>query len=291
MRTELDCLPCFLRQALFAARLAAPADDAAHSRVLASVSALLPRLDRALSPPENAVAVYRTIATASGCPDPFATTKRRENEAALAMRASIAEHIRTSRDPLLAAVQFALAGNIIDYGSQQEFDLDAVLEGCGQKLPFVNDFSGLTRDLARAETVLILCDNAGEVVFDGLLAETMGRTSWFAVKDHPVINDATIDDARFCGLDRLGTVLGNGTGCPGTPLDACGTDFLKVFHEADLVISKGQGNFETLTHPPRPVYFLLTVKCPLVGKRVAAMRGLGNPVPLGETVLMRGGAA
>ncbi len=107
-----------------------------------------------------------------------------------------------------------------------------------------------------------------------------------AVKEKAIINDALYEDALECGLDKLCRIISNGTQCPGTPLSMCSREFQNLFQNADLIISKGQGNFETLSEVKAPVYFLLTVKCPVVGDHINQLSG--RKVQTGNMVLLKG---
>lgn len=270
MQTTLECLPCFLKQSLHAARLST-SSTGLQEEILRQVSRLLAELDFSMSPPENAVGVYGLIAGLSGCPDPYAGLKSMSNRFALKMRAGIERKIRGSRDPLLAALKFAIAGNIIDYGSLHACDMEQTIENGLAPALAIDHYEEFRADLDRAETILFLGDNSGELVFDGLLIKEMGKEATFSVKEKAIINDALMADARECGLEGFTTVISNGTGCPGTPLAGCSRRFRDVFAKADLIISKGQGNFETLSETRAPIYFLLTAKCPVVAAHVVSL--------------------
>ena len=266
MQTALECLPCFLKQTLQAARLSTP-DPFLQLQIMGQVAQLLSRIDLKLSPPENSIAVYNLIAEISGCADPFAGIKEESNAFAMKLVPELREKIEASEDPLLTAVKFAVAGNIIDYGSQQKFDAQKAIDNCLEGEFSIDDYSSFRKDLAGAKTVLYLGDNCGELVFDGLLARLIfesGKKVIFAVKERPIINDAVMEDARSCGVGEYCEVISNGTNCPGTPLEICTPSFKKAFRNADLIISKGQGNFETLSETQGPIYYMLTVKCPVV---------------------------
>ena len=173
------------------------------------------------------------------------------------------------------------------------FDVDAALERC-LKAPLVVDYSlqllQQLRALDNGAKVLYLADNSGEIVYDSLVIEALADMDLdvtVVVKSGPIINDALLDDARACGIDKFATILENGTSCPGTPLDICSAELLQAFKDTDLIISKGQGNFETLSEAEAEIYFLLTVKCPVVGSHLAEISGT-SPQDLpgkGELVL------
>lgn len=294
MRTEPDCLVCFLQQALATARLAG-ADEAGQERVLAEIGRLMSEVDRSLSPPENAVAVYARIAEITGVRDPFAEAKRSSNQFALGLREDIRARIRGAADPLYAALRYAIAANVIDYGTQRPFDALHALETCLEVPPALDQYEKFRAAVfgGAGRQVLYLADNCGEIVFDGLLIEQLqqrGCRVTVAVRGEAILNDATLDDTMACGLDSLCPVIGNGSGCPGTPLARCGEEFVRALARADFIISKGQGNYETLSSAPVPVFFLLTVKCPVVARRITAEQGLpmGRLTGRGEMILMQG---
>ena len=265
MKTTLDCLVCFYKQALYTARLSTTSEER-QKEILARLGSLLPQLDLNLSPPENSIQVYNLIARLSNVVDPFATLKEQSNQQALQVKDMVRDKIAATADPLYSAIVFAIAGNVIDYGSHQEFDLDKTLADCLRRQPIVNDYHKLRADLEGAESILYLGDNCGELVFEGLLIEQLPGEVILAVKEKAIINDALMADALTCQLDKICRLISNGTGCPGTPLPGCSPEFQKAFAKADLIISKGQGNFETLSHLERrpPLYFLLTIKCHIV---------------------------
>jgi uncharacterized protein with ATP-grasp and redox domains len=269
-------------QALRVARISTE-DESVHLAVARSVAALLPQMNMRLTPPENSVAVYSAIAAITGNPDPYLATKQASNQQALAILPDLLREVAGAGTPLIAAFRLAIAGNIIDYGAMRSFDVDAALRRA-RTVPFVIDESQQLVDfvggLPIKAKVLYLADNSGEIVYDSLVVRTLaalGLDVCVAVKARPIINDALLADALACDLDQYARIISNGTACPGTPLALCTPDFLEEFQQADLVISKGQGNFETLSEEVSrmraAVYFLLTVKCPVVGAHLAALVG------------------
>jgi damage-control phosphatase, subfamily I len=287
MRTSLDCLPCLLKQALFAIHRTT-ADGELQRRLMTEAAQQLTSIDFTASPPENSMALYARIAEATGCADPFAGLKEESNRLALDLRPGMAARIKGAADPLLAAIKLAIAGNVIDYGTHHRFDARQSLDESFCRPLAIADYEDLRQDLALAANLLYLADNCGELVFDGLLIEQLGRmgkTVALAVKEGPIINDALARDAELCGLDRTCRVMSNGTACPGTPLALCSGPFQEAFRSADLIISKGQGNFETLSLVVAPIYFLLTVKCEVVAAHVRELTG--RTVRLGEPVLLK----
>jgi uncharacterized protein with ATP-grasp and redox domains len=284
VRTSPDCLPCLLKQALFVARRTT-ADVNLQQRLLTETARQLSAIDFTASPPEYSMDMYARIAKLANCPDPFADLKEESNRLALELRSLQEERLDAAPDPLLAAVKLAIAANVIDYGTQHQFDARKSIEESALRPLAIVDYQKIKEDLTGAGNVLYLADNCGELVFDGLLIERFGKKTTLAVKKSPIINDALAADARHCGLDRVCTIISNGTACPGTPLTRCSHSFREAFRNADLIISKGQGNFETLSTIPAPLYFLLTVKCNVVADHIREL--FGRAVCLGEPVLLR----
>jgi uncharacterized protein with ATP-grasp and redox domains len=290
MKTELDCLPCLLKQALYTSRLCTD-DRKIQKRVLDKVGRLLNSIDLDKTPPQNSIPVYEAIAEITGCPDPFLELKKDSNEMAGKMQDTIRRTIQSSDDPLMTALRFSMAGNIIDYGSQQDFDVDAAMENCLEETLAINHYEQLVEELQSADSILYLADNCGELLFDQLVIELLkqlGKTVTLAVKERPIINDALLEDASQYGLDSLCRVVSNGTGCPGTPLDLVSSEFADIFYSSEMIISKGQGNFETLSEISAPLFFLLAVKCPVVGNHIQSLLHHDRPLPgKGEMVLFK----
>lgn len=274
MKTSFECLACYLRQTLQVARISS-GDQELHLASLRRVAELIMTMDMERTPPENSVAVYRAIAEITACEDPYRVIKQQSNEQALSVLPECKRVVAASSDPLATALRLAIGGNIIDYGAMHSFDVDAAMERC-LSVPLTVDQS-LTllqrlRELPRNGKVLYLADNSGEIVYDSLVVHelaAMGLDVTVAVKSGPIINDALFADAQECGLLSKARVVENGTSCPGTPLETCSAEFMQVFNGADLIISKGQGNFETLSESATEIFFLLTVKCSVVGAHLA----------------------
>lgn len=297
MKTTLDCIPCFFRQALEAARLAG-ADEALQRRILCEVADALPGFSMDASPPEMARIIHGRVRERTGNADPYHAIKERSNRMALDAAARLSSLLDGEADRLRTAVRLSIAGNIIDYGAKNSLNVDAalkrMLDGGKDALPVPAPeffhFPDFETRLREARTILFLADNAGEIAFDRILLEEIRRRDpekeiVAAVKEKPAINDAMFRDAVDCGLPAAANIVSSGSDTPGTPLSRCSRDFLERFIRADMIISKGQGNFETLSDAERPVFFLLLAKCPVIA------RGIGCAV--GDAVLIhhRGNSA
>lgn len=267
MNIFLDCIPCFVRQALDSARLVTD-DEQVHERVVRGVLRLAADLDMAQSPPVIGRRIHRLIRELTGQRDPYSRLKRQFNSLAMKLFPDLKTRVSGSDDPYAAAVRLAIAGNIIDFGvssTLQEAELEESVEECLSAGFSDMQLKPFQRSVKEAEKILYLADNAGEIVFDRLLIEQLPMEKvTVVVKGSPVINDATMEDAEFAGLTGLVEVIDNGSDAPGTILEACSGDFCSRFEDADLIIAKGQGNYETLSDIEKNIFFILKAKCPVI---------------------------
>ena len=268
MRTYLDCIPCFFKQALKAARMAG-ADEDVQKKILDNLAAEVPNFPLSSSPPEMGRIVYRLVTEITGAEDPFKKVKDKYNKIALSLYPDLKDTVAHSKDRLLTAIRLAVAGNVIDFGVDNHFVLEKEIEDALRKDFAIFDYQEFREILKNTKQILYLADNAGEVVFDRILIEELNREVIYVVRDKPVINDALIGDAKFCGIAKIAEVVSNGSDAPGTILDLCSRDFLTRYAKAKLIISKGQGNFEGLSgEDDAPIFFLFKAKCPVIANDV-----------------------
>jgi uncharacterized protein with ATP-grasp and redox domains len=285
MKTDLECLPCFLHQAAQAARHGG-VDAARQEALLRDVLRALAAADLSVPPPATAHGIYRLVKAATGGGDPYREVKERFNRFVLGRLDALRRRVLAAADPFDAAVRVSIAGNLIDFGlnaAVRESDLDGAIETALSAPLAVDHVARLKEAAGSARRILYLGDNAGEIVLDRLLVERLPRERvTFAVRGAPILNDALREDAEQAGLPGLVEVIDNGSDAPGTILDRCSADFRRRFAGADLVIAKGQGNCETLDAvADRRMFFLLKVKCAVLA------RSMG--VPLGSLVVKENG--
>ncbi len=281
MKTFLDCIPCFLRQTLEVVRLATD-DESIHEQILREVLKLTADMDLHQSPPAMARRIHQRIRELTENPDPYRNSKQEHNQLALQLYEELELNIQRSANPLETAVRLAIAGNIIDLGVKCSISDRDIHHTIQQSLtePFNHGaVEQLRLDAANARDILYLADNAGEIVFDRLLIEQLPMEKiTVAVKGSPIINDATMEDAAVAGLTDIVTVMDNGSDAPGTILEICSDAFVSRFKQADLIIAKGQGNYETLSHVDKNIYFILKAKCPVIASDIGC--------PIGQMVLI-----
>jgi damage-control phosphatase, subfamily I len=280
VNTRLDCFPCFVRQALDAARFVTD-DVQVHRQVLGEVLRQAASLDLDRPPVVVGQAVHRRLRQVCRDDDPYRAVKAQHHRLVADVLAGLAEQVRQAPDPLLAAARLAIAANAVDLGIPGAPVPDRVQAGLREALraPFHGDIEAFRLAVAAARDVLYLADNAGELTVDRLLIDQIGpERVTVAVRGGPVVNDATMPDAVLAGITAL-VPVGNGSDAPGTVLQDCSPLFRDRLRAADLVIAKGQGKFETLDDVEGPIFFLFKVKCPVVAERV--------DLPLGTHVLLR----
>jgi len=284
VRLYHDCLPCLLRGAIDAVRRVTP-DEAVREKVLRGVIDAAARADFRRPPSLMAQTVHRLIREAAGSRDPYREAKDRTNRLALELLPDLRRRVEASGDPFEMAARLAAAGNIIDLAAKsglEEADVRTALdESMGQALD-PGAVAALRQAAVAARRILYIGDNAGEIVLDRLLVEQLGPDKVvFAVRGGPVMNDATVEDARASGMAGLVEVIDSGSDAPGTILEDCSEEFRRRFAEVDLVLAKGQGNYETLSGRTgrSGVFFLLRVKCPVIARDTGC--------PVGSLVLAK----
>ena len=281
MNTYLDCVPCFVRQSLEAARNVTP-DAGIHERILRDVLRLAADLDLDQPPPIVAQVIHRRLRELTGVRDPYLAAKRRFNELALQALPGLREIVRAAADPLQAAARLAVAANAIDMGVASaitESEVRMALRGLPAQAPH-GDWAALLAASAAARDILYLADNAGEIAVDRLAVELLGpERVTVVVRGAPVLNDAVLDDARQVGLAEIVAVIDNGSDAPGTLLGDCSPAFRKRVDGADLIIAKGQGNFESLSGARDNIAFWFKVKCPVVARQTGMPVGTHALLP------------
>ena len=274
MKTYTQCLSCFERQAAdvcHMSNLGAPETE----NVLNAVKTRITTFPLNHPPIRMAIEIHDLIRLESGIADPYAAIKGMANNACLDCLPLLTQTMTTASIPLDTAVRLAIAGNIIDCGAyglrevSQSKLFDVIKEALAQ--PLMGSTIEMFNDLiVNASSILYIGDNAGECFFDKpLLALLPPRKVIYAVRGGPVLNDATIEDARVAGIQEICRVIDTGDNAPGVILDRCSDEFLQIFNNSDLIISKGQGNYESLSDmTDKTIAFLTKVKCEIIAQDI-----------------------
>ena len=271
MKIYTGCVPCFARQAVEAAEMATD-DEVLRQDIIRKALHALAEIPYDKTPPYAGVVIHRIVKEIVGDIDPYEELKTIYNQRALDLYDEMKEIVAQSQNTLETASRLAIAGNNIDFGfrsNSEHIDLHEAIDETLVRPLAINHLKQFKTSLDHATSILYIADNAGEIVFDRVLVEEIpdyrDRVT-FAVRGAPILNDATMEDALETGVTDIVRVIDNGCDAPGTIIELCSEPFIEELKEADLIIAKGQGNYETLSDVPHNVFFLLKAKCPVIAR-------------------------
>ncbi|HMM01083.1 MAG TPA: ARMT1-like domain-containing protein [Bacilli bacterium] len=266
MEIFLECLPCILRQALQASRMSTD-NIALQTIIMDEAISILSQYKSFRNSPEVAREIHRIVKEQTGNVDPYCQIKRKDLQMALSLYPKLKLFVESKEDRLYWALKAGAIGNMLDSALGFGYDIEGSMDDELGKPFAVCDVSIMKQRLKTAKSLLVIGDNVGETVFDCLLLQQLPSLELtYAVRSAPIINDATIEDAQASGLGQYARIVTTGCGAPGVLLNECSEAFLDIFYNADIVISKGQGNYETLSDCDRELFFLLKAKCPVIAE-------------------------
>ncbi len=270
MKMALDCAACFVRQATEAVKLA-ESDPARREQLLRQVISHIAEMSWEGSPPALAQQLHRLIREVVGDDDPYRAIKEELNTLTQSLLPAVQLAIAQQIDTREATVRIAIAGNMLNMGARSIEQTEAFpryLQTIWDQ-PMAGDINELFRAAEGAHCILYLADNAGEIFFDRLLIEALpAEKITLAVRGAPALNDALMKDAEAAKLFEVVPIIDNGSDAPGTVLSQVSEEFRYWYDRADLIIAKGQGNYETLSDTDKHTFFLLTVKCPVIAEHI-----------------------
>jgi len=269
MEIFLDCLPCLSRQVLEASRLVTSRTDI-QADIMKETARLISDYERFRYSPEIGRALHQIVKKHTGVLDPYRDTKSKNIKNALDIYPSLKHFLFKKAERLYWALKISATGNVIDSAINNDINIieEFIMKELEKKFT-ICDFERLEDKIKRARSLLIIADNAGETVFDRVLIEDLLYLDvTYAVRSEPIINDATIEDARASGLEQCAKIISTGCSAPGLILDECNEEFLNIFKNSDIVISKGQGNYESLSEQKKEMFFLLKAKCPAISENL-----------------------
>ena len=291
METYLECIPCFFRQALEASQIAG-GSVSQQKEILDKVANEVPSFALSSTPTEIGAIVHKIVRDVTKVKDPYLEVKEKSHNLALGVKDDLKDMVEQSSNRLLTAVELAIAGNIIDYGVKNSLNVHEELAKIvtkEEKTIATEDsqlfqFKLFEERLRNSKTILYLGDNVGETVFDSILLEELKNiypdvAIKYVVRANPIINDALAEDAKKAGIAEFAEIITSGVDAPGTVLSLCSPEFMDVFNNSDLIISKGQGNYEALSQEQAPLFFLFMAKCSVIANHLGAT--------LGDVILMK----
>ena len=289
MKVQIDCIPCQVRQSLATAKKLT--DDA--SVISKSLRETL-NIAAAFESHENIFSLYYEMAEnvkkINPSWDPYKEFKKDFNKICLKAAPELKKDAYLSSDVFTAGLRIALAGNAIDVMQGNLINEDVLIESVNKSLLQdinTSNIELLKHNIINAKKILFIGDNAGEIVFDKVFIEIIKDTILkdsgvdkitYSVRGGPALNDSTIDDAIMVGMDKLVKIVSTGIDLPAAYLPLCSAQFKKEYADSDLIISKGQGNYEALFDERKNIFFLLKLKCETFLKFFHGKHSLGEIV-------------
>ncbi|MCQ6254374.1 DUF89 domain-containing protein [Methanocaldococcus sp.] len=291
MKIKPECAICIIRQVVEAVKEITN-DEKEQFRLIKNTMEVIKEVYG-----ENAVpawmgtVVHRHLKKISNTEDPYKNLKEKANKIALKYLDKVRELCNDNNDleRLRKKVLASIAGNVIDFGAYSiDIDIEKLIEDTLNDKLKIDNSKELLEDLKneKIKKVLYICDNAGEIIFDRILIEEIlkyNKEVVAVVKGKPILNDATLEDAKIANIDKICRVITTGSDIIGIILEECSEEFLKEFRSADLIIAKGMGNYESLTEYEneidKPIYYILKAKCKPVAENIG--------VNVGDNILLK----
>ncbi|MCI5919156.1 MAG: ARMT1-like domain-containing protein [Roseburia sp.] len=274
MKMQEKCLPCVVNQAIKVADMVGMKEK---GNLLRRVFSYLSKVDyNAITSPELIGEIFSIIKEETGNQDPYKETRQKYNKMFLERLPAYEKEIEQSKNPFEEAVKYAIIGNVIDFNPIHELtilDVERHFKRLKGENLEINDASLLQKELETAKTILYLGDNCGEICLDKILLRKIKAMNpkvqiFFATRGAAVVNDSIEEDAYLVGIDEVATVVSNGDSSLGTVLSRTSKEFLQIYEKADVVIAKGQANYECLSTEKKNIYFLLMTKCQVIAKDI-----------------------
>lgn len=278
MRSTVDCVPCYIKQVISTLRTAG-IEEEKHYDLINKLLPVIADLDPMKTPAENSSVVLFESYRMMGLEDPFKEAKAASNQLARTFLPALEKIISFNEDPLLTALKASVAGNVIDMGINPDFDVSESIQQELQRDFQRSDEQSFRELLKKGGPLVVIGDNSGEIVFDYLLMANLRSFTedlFYVVKGGPILNDATLEDAEDTGMHLLAEVITTGNNYLGVIPEISGNTLRSVMEKANLVLAKGQANYETLegtSFASEKTFFLLQAKCPVIASHLGVDMG------------------
>lgn len=273
MRMHDKCLPCVVNQVIKVANITGVNTK---EELLREVFTYLSKMNFDTTTPEMIGEIFDMIKKHTNNPDPYKETRNYYNTLFLNLLPEFERKIEQAENSFMLAIRYAIVGNIIDFNPIHNTLLEEIYN-CFEKMEqlelAIDDSLPLMKDISNAGTLLYLGDNCGEICLDKILLKKIKELNpniklLFGVRGKPVVNDSIADDAYSVGIDEYAEIVDNGDGSLGTVLSRTSPSFKDLYNEADVVIAKGQANYECLSEENKNIYFLLMTKCNVIANDI-----------------------
>lgn len=269
MKIQDKCLPCVVNQVIKVANITGVDKK---EELLRQVFAFLSKMDFEVTTPEIIGEIFSIIKIHTNNPDPYKETRKYYNTLFIKSLPEFEKRIEQVGNPFQLAVRYAIAGNIIDFNPIHNTNLEDIFDYFNKMEQLelaIDNTKELIENITNANIVLYLGDNCGEICMDKILLKKIKELNSnvklvFGVRGKPVVNDSIAEDAYAVGIDEYAEVIDNGDGSLGTVLNRTSPEFQRVYNKADVVIAKGQANYECLSEENKNIYFLLITKCDVI---------------------------
>ena len=268
MLLDPECIPCIIKQAYDSAKRFTTDNIELQFKIVKEACSEVLSIEENSTSQKFASVIQNIIEKYTGLKNPYKKLKEKNLKEAKRYIPYLETIVENSYDKLQMAVRAAIIGNIIDLGANPKFDIEYEVNRITDNNINLDALKNFKDDLKNSNLILYIGDNYEEALFDKiLLKQLLPKKIVFAVRSKTILNDITLEDAKELGIDKICEVMESGSKIAGTDLFQCSSEFLNLFEKADLVIAKGQGNFETLLKVNRPIYFLFKVKCDVIARR------------------------
>lgn len=274
MKMKDKCLPCLVNQVIKVADITKAKN---REQILHEVFAYLSKVDFNKTNPEISGETFRILKKHLKNEDPYLEVRNYYNDLLMKLSKTYEEKIIASEDSFYQAMKYAVIGNIIDFNPIHNSTMEEIMDFINQAdgLGFqINDMNQLKQEIKNAQSILYLGDNCGEICFDKVFIKEIKKYNpdvnvYFGVRGEPVINDSIETDAYAVGMDEYASIVSNGDGSLGTVLERTSEAFQSIFEQADVIIAKGQANYECLSECEKVgIYFLLMTKCEVIAEDI-----------------------
>lgn len=266
MKVQYDCIPCILRQSIEAAQMVTDDEDIIDE-IINEYATMMPSIRNTGPTPLIVSKIQKMIKEKTQIEDPYESFKQKNIKLAMNIYKDLEDLIDSDKDPLKKALILSATGNVIDAGVSVKIKVEESILKNMEKGLTIDDYPIFQEKLQDSSSLLIIGDNTGEAVLDKLLLKELSKYDieiTYAVRDEPVLNDITLKEAKIIGLEKYSQVISSGCSAPGMLIEQANEEFLELYNNADMILSKGQGNLEGLSEADRSIFFLLKAKCDLI---------------------------